>query len=75
MSDIRKDGRKMFATPIDSAVANEFKQTCSRLNISMNTVLEVFMRDFGKGKFMLTMTKDEELNDLVFTFDLTDKNK
>jgi hypothetical protein len=76
MSETKKDKtKKMFSTPVDAQIITDFKQSCSNLNIPMNTVLEIFMKDFCKGKFILTMAKDEELNDLAFTFDVNTKYK
>lgn len=64
----RKTERKTFNTPIDVEIAESFRQECKRLNIAMNTILEVFMRDFGNGRFIMGMEKDEKTGELVFAF-------
>lgn len=70
---IMANNKKTFNTPIDVEIAERFRQQCKSLNVAMNTILEVFMRDFGRGKFLIGMEKDEESGELVFTFNLKDK--
>lgn len=67
------NNKKTFNTPIDVEIAEKFRQQCKNLNVAMNTILEVFMRDFGRGKFLIGMERDEESGELVFTFNLKDK--
>lgn len=61
--------RKTFTTTIEETLQNEFKSSCALKGISMNTVLELFMKGFSEGKFEVAMNyliqenKDKSNND------------
>ena len=43
--------KKALSAPINKEVLEEFKAKCKELNIPMSTVIEMFCREFNKGKF------------------------
>lgn len=43
--------KKALSAPINKEVLEEFKVKCKELNIPMSTVIEMFCREFNKGKF------------------------
>lgn len=73
MSD-NKSTKRPFNTPINVELLNNFKQTCKELEIPMNTVVEVFMRDFNNGRFVMCTERDDNTNKIVFGFKHIDKD-
>lgn len=47
----------VLSTPINKEVLDQFRAKCKELNIPMNTVVEVFCKEFNKGKFELTFSR------------------
>lgn len=43
--------KKALSALINKEVLEEFKAKCKELNIPMSTVIEMFCREFNKGKF------------------------
>lgn len=43
--------KKALSAPINKEVLEDFKAKCKELNIPMSTVIEMFCREFNKGKF------------------------
>lgn len=43
--------KKALSAPINKEVLEGFKAKCKELNIPMSTVIEMFCREFNKGKF------------------------
>ena len=72
MSD-NKTAKKAFNTPINGELLSNFKQVCKELEIPMNTVIEVFMRDFNNGRFVMCTERDDDTNKIVFGFKHIDK--
>lgn len=49
--------KKNLNTPVEQELLDTFKNTCSEYGLSMNTVIECFMRDFISGNYTITLTK------------------
>lgn len=45
--------RKQFATTIDTAVSDGFRETCEEYDLKMNVVLEAFMKQFADHEFKI----------------------
>ena len=49
--------RKNFATSIDTDISDNFKKTCDEYSLSMNVVLEAFMKQFSEQQFKVEIGK------------------
>lgn len=53
--DAKVNKRSALNTTIDAEVFEEFKKTCKREGIQMNTLIECFMRQYNDGGFTLKL--------------------
>lgn len=58
-SIVKKEDRAVLNTTIRKDVFNQFKITCKKTGIPMNTVIEAFMRQFNTGEFYLKLGKEK----------------
>lgn len=63
----KSSDRASLNTTIDREVFNEFKASCKKSGIPMNTLIESFMRQYSAGEFYLKFGKtrmiEVELNE------------
>lgn len=55
--------KKKISTPVDARVLDCFKEKCKNDNITMSKVLELFMKHYIDGDFVLVFRKNN--NDIV----------
>lgn len=55
--------KKKISTPVDAHVLDCFKEKCKNDNITMSKVLELFMKHYIDGDFVLVFRKNN--NDIV----------
>lgn len=55
--------RKAFTTSIDDSIQNNFKATCAKNGLSMNTVMELFMNAYSEGRFKLEIEYESKIED------------
>ena len=58
-SRVKKEARAVLNTTIRKDVFDDFKTTCKKTGIPMNTVIEAFMRQFNTGEFYLKLGKEK----------------
>ncbi len=56
-----KDEKAVLNTTIAKDILDAFKATCKRTGIPMNTLLEVFMKQYSEGYFTLKFAKNDSL--------------
>ena len=59
--------RRALNTTIDEEILKDFKEYCEYLNIPMNVVMEMFMKQFANRQIECQLVKGEKY--LVFTED------
>jgi hypothetical protein len=52
--------RKALNTTIDEEYLNDFREYCDYLNIPMNIILELFMKQFVERQFQVSLIKGEK---------------
>ena len=55
--------KKKVSTPVDACILDAFKEKCKNDNITMSKVLELFMKHYIDGDFVLVFKKNN--NDIV----------
>lgn len=63
---IKDSDKKSITINLNKKLVENFKAECLKANITMTTIVEVFMRDFGDGKLIMDMEKNETTNKLEF---------
>lgn len=58
-SNTKKNDRAILNTTIEKNTLNDFKISCKKAGIPMNTIIEAFMRQFNTGDFYLKLGKDK----------------
>lgn len=50
-------GKGVLSAPINKETLDAFRIKCKQLNVPMSTVVEVFCKEFVKGKFEFTFAR------------------
>lgn len=65
MSSLKTDGkakeRSALNTTINKEIFDEFKKSCKKSGVPMNTLIETFMRQYNEGGFYLKFTKEKQV--------------
>ena len=56
-SNEKVHGKYSFRTTITQEIYDEFRDTCKRMGVPMNIVLESFMKDFNSGLYEVCVRK------------------
>ena len=54
------ESSKALNTTIDEEYLNDFREYCDYLNIPMNIILELFMKQFVERQFQVSLIKGEK---------------
>lgn len=54
------NNKKKISTPVDASVLDSFKEKCKADNITMSKVLEMFMKNYVDGNFVLIFKKNDD---------------
>lgn len=57
----KQNQRAMLNTTIDKDVLDRFKVYCKERGYQMNTIVELFMRQFVNGEFVLKIDKNKDI--------------
>lgn len=57
MSNTKNNKKRVLSTPINAEVCDAFKDACTKIDIPMNTLLEMFMEAFANGEFEISYRK------------------
>ena len=52
----------VLSTPINKEILDQFRAKCKELNIPMNTVVEIFCKEFIRGKFEFTFARSMNID-------------
>lgn len=52
--------KKKVSTPVDACILDSFKEKCKNDNITMSKVLELFMKHYIDGDFILVFRKNDD---------------